>query len=385
MSWLDGAVIYQIFTDRFAGFNNTSEWRKPVYVGGNIRGIIDKFSYIRNLGVNTIWITPFNTGVSYHGYHITDFFGVDSRFGDEKDIENLINIAHSHNIKIICDFVPNHCSNMHPFFIDAQNNKDSEYRKWFIFDNWPDKYKCFRSYKELPKLNLDNVHVRTHLINAALKWLGMGFDGFRIDHVVGVSNDNLRKILEPLRKEFPEAVFIGEAWFKNNTLKELASVNVPHKYIIHLFNLTTMLYKNYAYILDGILDFSTATYFEKYALSGDKKYCRKITSKQRKLNKLIKPVTFLDNHDMERFLFRCGGNINKLKLAANLQFSMNCPTVIYSGTEIGMSQTIPFSAFKSHADIMAREPMEWDESKQNAQLYKYYQELIKRKLIRQGK
>lgn len=380
MTWLDNAVFYQIFIDRFAGFKNTDNWEKPVYVGGNIQGIIDKIPYIKNLGVNAIWISPFNTGIAYHGYHITDFFSVDSHFGNEKDVKNLIESAHNENIKIICDFVPNHCSNKHPFFLDAVKNRNSNYHDWFIFDSWPDNYKCFRKYKELPKINLDNEQARGHLLDSARKWLGLGFDGFRIDHIVGVSNGNLKKIIEPLRIEFPEAVFIGEAWFKGVKFNELSTIKIPHKYLIWFFHLTGLMYKNYSKIIDGYLDFDSAKLLEKYVRTNDEKFSKQIIKRHERLNGTITPVTFLDNHDMERFLFRCGDDVDKLEKAANLQFSLKTPTIIYYGTEIGMSQYRSFSVFTSYGDIMAREPMRWDESRQNTDLFKFYQKLIAKKI-----
>jgi len=380
MSWLENAVFYQIIIDRFAGFKNTNDWEKPVYVGGNIKGITDKLSYIKQLGVNAIWISPFNTGVAYHGYHITDFFGVDSHFGDEKDLENLIESAHDQDIKIICDFVPNHCSNKHPFFMDAVKNENSKYHDWFIFKSWPDKYLCFRKYKELPKLNLDNKETRLHLLESARKWLKLGFDGFRIDHVIGISNDNLNTILTPLRTEFPGAVFIGEAWFQNTKFNELNTINVTNKYLVWLFHLNTLMYKSYANILDGYLDFDAINDLEKYAHTGDEKYRQKATNKHKKLENLIKPVTFLDNHDMERVLFRLDNDVDKLKNAIKMQFSLGIPTIIYYGTEIGMSQEKPFSSFASYGDILAREPMRWDMSNQNLDLLKYYQKLIRTKV-----
>ena len=195
MPWLDEAVFYQIFIDRFAGFKTTNNWEKPDYLGGNIKGITSKLTYIKDLGANAIWITPFNKGTAYHGYHITDFYRVDENFGTEEDLLELIKAAHTNNIKIIFDFVPNHCSNQHPYFIDAINNEDSEYRDWFIFKSWSNDYQCFRYYKELPKLNLDNEDVRQYLLGAARKWLNLGFDGVRIDHIVGVSNKNIKKII----------------------------------------------------------------------------------------------------------------------------------------------------------------------------------------------
>lgn len=83
---------------------------------------------------------------------------------------------------------------------------------------------------------------------------------------------------------------------------------------------------------------------------------------------------------MERFLFRCDGDISKLKQSAKLQFSMRNPTVIYYGTEVGLSQNEPFSSRQSYADILARKPMIWNVSSQDLSLLEYYKSLIKKKL-----
>ncbi len=380
MSWLDNAVIYEIFIDRFAGFTDTSKSDQPVYVGGNIRGIIDKLPYIKDLGVNAIWITPFYSGVDYHGYRITDFYGVDEHFGTEKDVSDLIESAHNLGIKVIADFVFNHCSNDHPFFKDAVANKDSEYRNWFIFKKWPSDYRCFLSYGMLPKLNMDNNQTRLHIQGAAKKWLSIGFDGLRLDHVVGVSNDNLRKLISPLRLEFPNAVFFGEACFDGIKFSELKTIKSKYKYLIWLFRLKTILYQSYVGILDGVLDFKTVKYFKNYAFNDNVRYKQKIIKKYNNLKREITYINFLDNHDMERFLFLCDGDVDKLKRAIDLQLSLNDPMVIYYGTEIGMSQSAPFSSLKGNADLLTRQPMQWDISKQNSDLLKYYKTVISAKI-----
>jgi glycosidase len=140
------------------------------------------------------------------------------------------------------------------------------------------------------------------------------------------------------------------------------------------------MYRNYANILDGILDFKTAKSLEKLAMKDNEIYKRKILRTNSELKRSINPVTFLDNHDMERFLFRCGGNVDKLKRAADLQFSLKGPTIIYYGTEIGMSQDKPFSSMKSYSDLLAREPMKWNPSKQDIELSEHYKKIIKNKL-----
>ena len=187
VDWFKNSIIYHILIDRFAGFKSKKNWDHPKFLGGNIRGIIDNLEYLKNLGINVIWISPFYKTTEYHGYHITDYYEVDSHFGDIEDIKELIETAHNIQLRIITDFVPNHCSKHHPFFIDAQKNENSEYRNWFYFNKWPNDYLCFLSIKEIPKLNLNNKKTSDYIINAAKYWLNLGFDGFRLDHVIGPS------------------------------------------------------------------------------------------------------------------------------------------------------------------------------------------------------
>ena len=203
VEWFRNSVIYQIFIDRFAGFQSTEHWEQPVFIGGNLKGIIDKLPYLMDLGVNTLWISPFYQTSAYHGYHITDFYKVDPHFGTIEDVKELINAVHQNQMHILADFVPNHCSSNHPFFKDAQKNENSQYKDWFCFTKWPKEYLCFLSVKELPKLNLENPATRDHIVNAANYWLSLGFDGFRLDHVIGPSHTFWKYFQSEIKKGYP--------------------------------------------------------------------------------------------------------------------------------------------------------------------------------------
>ena len=87
-SWFKNAIIYHILIDRFNGFKSSWGWDEPVFLGGNIKGITEKIPYIKDLGFNTIWISPFYKTNTYHGYHITDFYQVEPRFGTQKTSKN---------------------------------------------------------------------------------------------------------------------------------------------------------------------------------------------------------------------------------------------------------------------------------------------------------
>ena len=93
-NWFKNTVIYHILIDRFAGYNLPEKWDRPNFIGGNLQGIKEKIPYLKELGVNTIWISPFYKTSEYHGYHVTDFFDVDPHFGTKKDLKILIECLH---------------------------------------------------------------------------------------------------------------------------------------------------------------------------------------------------------------------------------------------------------------------------------------------------
>jgi len=381
VDWFKNSVIYHILIDRFAGFKSSDNWEKPEFLGGTIKGIIEKFDYLQDLGVNTIWISPFYKTSEYHGYHITDFYQVDPHFGTTNDIKKLIKIVHNHDMHIIADFVPNHCSNRHPYFQEAQLNKNSEYRNWFYFTKWPNNYMCFLSIKQIPKINLNNPNARNYIINAAKHWLSLGFDGYRLDHVIGPPHSFWKQFKKEIKKMFPNAILIGEAWMKGIKFNELKTININHKFLKWISGASSEnLLKEYIRELDGVLDFKLQELIKDYIVKG------KISKKEfydrikhhygRYPNNYFLP-TFLDNHDMNRFLFECKNNKEKLKQAAELQFSIDQPVIIYYGTEIGVTQNKSIWGFSANGDLQARQPMNWE--KQDIKLLMFYKNLIKQK------
>jgi len=383
VDWFKNAIIYHILIDRFAGHTTTGNWDKPIFLGGNIRGITEKIPYIQNLGVNTIWISPFYKTSAYHGYHVTDFYQVDSHFGTDEDLSNLIKTIHKNDMHILADFVPNHCSSEHPFFKDAQQNKNSEYKGWFYFTKWPDYYLCFLSIRNLPKINLDNTQARDHIINAAKQWLGYGFDGYRLDHIIGPSHDFWQEFKKEIKTEYPNAVLIGEAWMKGIKLNELRTINVRDKFLKWLFGASSdNLLKEYVGELDGVLDFRLQEIIKDYVTGkntyGSKEMLyEKIKQRYDKYPDDYFLPTFLDNHDMNRFLFDCTNDKEKLKEAASIQFSLNQPAIIYYGTEIGMTQEKSLGDFQANGDLQARQPMKWEQ--QDMELLYFYKKLVEEK------
>ena len=384
VEWFRDSIIYQIFIDRFAGFQSTKNWEQPVFIGGNIRGIIDKLPYLIDLGVNTLWISPFYQTSAYHGYHVTDFYQVDPHFGTTEDVKELINAVHQNQMRILADFVPNHCSNQHPFFKDAQRNQNSQYRDWFYFTKGSDEYLCFLSIKELPKLNLENPETRDHMVNAAKHWLSLGFDGLRLDHVIGPSRDFWKQFVSEVNKDYPAAVLIGEAWMKGVKRRELRTLNIKNKFFKWLAGAAPeSLFMEYIGVLDGVLDFKVQEFIQRYITNPSFPEERLILELNHHYSYYPASYflpTFLDNHDMDRFLFKCGNDIEQLKAAASIQFSLDQPAIIYYGTEVGMTQKQTLWTMPSNGDLLARQPMNWEN--QNNDLRLFYKNLIHKKIER---
>jgi len=381
VDWFKHAIIYHILIDRFAGFTSTKAWDTPEFLGGNLQGIIDALPYLKDLGVNTLWISPFYKTSAYHGYHITDFYDCDPRFGSKDDLKQLISSVHDHHMHIIADFVPNHCSRHHPHFQQAQQDKSSPYNDWFFFTHWPRNYLCFLSVRDLPKLNLLNQETQDHIIKAALYWLSYGLDGFRLDHVIGPPHKFWQHFRQQVKHQYPNAVLIGEAWMQGIRHHELNTINLRWKHLKWLLGSSSeSLLKEYRHELDGVLDFRVQEILrDNIARYTNGKHVERVFEKLRSRYHAYEPgyylPTFLDNHDMDRFLFECKGNIDKLKQAVTLQFLLPQPPIIYYGTEIGMSQQRSLWTMKTHGDLQARQPMQWHH--QNKELLDFYKKLIK--------
>lgn len=357
-NWFNKAIIYHIFIDRFNGLKH--RWTdSPDFLGGNISGVISKLDYISELGCNTIWLSPFYEGVSYHGYHITNFNSVDYRFGSEKELEKLIQLCHARNMKIITDFVPNHSSVYHPYFQDALKNKKSEYAKWYFLNRERKKYLSFLNFKELPKLNLDYHDCAQHLLNSA-QWLySLGFDGLRIDHVAGVSPSFLTK----LKQISVNKILLGEAWLEGITPEFHETLNIPDKTLMNRRISQWKLQLSYKEFLDGILDFyGRRLIINKLQCdeSKDNYWEKRLQNHYARYSDKFKPVLFLDNHDVDRILYTLHGNIDKLLEGLQYIKAQGFPICLYYGTEQGLNQQHSVKRKRPHADLEARRPIEWN-------------------------
>lgn len=359
---MQNLFIYHILIDRFAG-QIKPDRKLNEFLGGNIRGIISKLDYLKELGVDVLWLSPFYETNQYHGYHITNFEKPDSRFGNIQDLKELVDAAHHKSMQIIADFVPNHCSVNHLFFRDALQNSASTYRKWFYFDKH-NQYRSFLYFKEIPKINLDYQPAREYMTSVAKYWLSLGLDGFRLDHAIGPSLAFWEYFTKEVKNAYPDTILIGEAWMQGFPKKYFNTINIKNKLLRRWFHVSQKkLQLDYYGLFDSVFDFHFNSMVKNHfasQLKNSDNFKRRIEHYLNSYPANYRPVLFLDNHDMDRFLFFAGNDKSKLKEALEMLFSLHCPVSLYYGTETGLIQPETMYQTKPHADLAVRAPMNWD-------------------------
>ena len=204
VQWWQTGVIYQIYPRSFQDTDGDGV--------GDMRGITARLDYLTGLGVDAIWISPFYPSpMKDFGYDVADYTGVDPLFGTMKDFDALLAAAHARGLRMILDFVPNHSSDEHPWFVESRSSRESPKRDWYLWHDpapedgrparervpnnwmshfggsgweWDEKTQQFYLHsflKEQPDLNWRNSDVREAMYDAMRFWLNKGADGFRMD------------------------------------------------------------------------------------------------------------------------------------------------------------------------------------------------------------
>ena len=357
-NWIDRAYIYHILVDRFTGDKTQKNENK--FLGGTISGITAHLDYIKNMGFNTLWLSPICQSKNYHGYHITDYYTVDPHFGTLDDVKRLIELVHRQGMRIITDYVPNHCADTHPFFIDARKSKQSQYRDWFHIEE-DGSYRCFMGYDELPKLNLNYGPASRYMIEVAKYWCNIGFDGLRIDHAIGPSFNFWNAFMTEMRQHYPDKVFFGEVWSAGLDEKFFNTVHLKKQWEKKHYGINQeKLQQDYIGVLDGVLDFEYREILLRHInkgenIVGNKELQREIRRHFAKYPKDFKLILFLDNHDTDRILFSCRGNATLVEEAIRFSKQTGRPFVMYYGTEAGMANKESIFSGKPYADLAVRE------------------------------
>ena len=371
-------VIYLITPDRFANGDYANDSTEDTLEkvdrqningrhGGDIQGILDHFDYIKDLGITTLWLNPVlenNQEVySYHGYGISDFYKVDSRFGSNEDYRTLVEKCHANGMKVIMDQVFNHCGIGHWWMEDLPsknwlNQWDSFTRSNFTTITASDPYASPSDFKlltkgwfdtSLPDLNLENKFVETYLIQNSIWWVeAFGIDGIRMDTYPYPDKHAMANWLKVLRKEYPEYFMVAETWTRgasdlsywNNEMANrdgyLSRVNSISDYPLYFAIIS-------AFGKDG----NVYQLFETLA--------KDIVYGNPENNKV-----FNGNHDVDRILAQLNMDVDKVKLSMAFVLTTRGIPQIYYGDEILMKNRRPDGAVREDF------PGGWKDDNRNA-------------------
>lgn len=337
---------------------------------GDMKGIISKLDYIRDMGFNGIWLMPIFPSPTYHKYDARDFYSIDPQYGTLEDFQSLLTECHNRGIKLIIDFAFNHTSTKHPWFSEAvkyleglgegkepdtgvcpsvgyyqftkETNGSDDYHKAGSSDWY---YECV-FWDQMPDLALESAELRTELENIIKYWLDMGVDGFRLDAIKEYYTGETGKNVEVLKwfsdyvKTVKEDAFIvGECW---DTASMIASYYESG--ITSIFNYPLAQY-------NGII----ASSVRKLGTSNAKTFANSIIDLQnmyKESNPAYIDSPFISNHDNTRVSAQCVNDESQMKMAAGMLLTLNGSPFVYYGEEIGMNSM-------GDKDENKRLPMNW--------------------------
>ena len=248
--WAKGAVIYQIFPDRFYKSGDCDltgklepytvhrSWQEDVawrpdeqgrvlnndFFGGNFRGITEKLDYIASLGVDILYLNPISKSFSSHRYDTGDYKTPDPMLGTEGDFAALCEEAHARGMRVILDGVYSHTGSDSLYFnregsfpeLGAYQSQSSPYYSWYTFYHWPNQYHSWWSFDTLPTVNKNDPAFRDYIMgdgdSVVAHWLNLGADGFRLDVADELPDDFILQLRERMRKIKPDALLMGEVW-----------------------------------------------------------------------------------------------------------------------------------------------------------------------------
>jgi glycosidase len=234
-SWVQDAVFYQIFPDRFAQSTrlpkpaNLEPWDHPPtrlgFKGGDLLGIVERLDYLTDLGVNAIYLNPIFQSAANHRYHTYDYYRVDPLLGGNHAFRELLHACHDRGVRVVLDGVFNHAGRgFFPFHHVLENGPLSPYRDWFHIRGYPlraydssprrpPNYASWWGLPELPKFNTETPAVREYLLRVAEHWVREGIDGWRLDVPTEIDDARFwRALRRRVKAANPDAYLVGEIW-----------------------------------------------------------------------------------------------------------------------------------------------------------------------------
>ncbi|MEW9698940.1 alpha-glycosidase [Paenibacillus sp. SI8] len=378
-AWVKDAIFYQIFPERFANGDpsispaNVEPWggvpTPTNFFGGDLQGVIDHLDHLTELGVNAIYFNPLFAATTNHKYDTTDYMQVDPQFGTNETLKALVKACHERGIRVLLDAVFNHSGKQFAPFVDCiEKGAQSRYADWFHVREWPIRvvdriptYETFAFEPLMPKLNTEHPEVIAYLLNVARYWIEeVGIDGWRLDVANEVDHHFWREFRKIVKTVNPEAYILGEImhdslpWLQGDQFD--AIMNYPFTNAVNDF------------FLNDRIDAASLAH----------RLSAQLSSYPQQVNEVA--FNLLGSHDTHRILSLSGGNKELVKLATLFQHTYLGVPCIYYGDEIGVD---------GGYDPANRKCMEWDESKQDTELFQFFKAITRLRLanptLRTGK
>ncbi len=380
--WWQTTTIYQVYPRSFMDGNDDGI--------GDLKGIIAKLDYIKDLGFETIWFSPFYRSPHQdHGYDISDYYSVDPDFGTMDDALTLIDEIHRRDMRIVFDMVLNHTSIEHPWFRESRSSRGNPRRNWYLWrdgrgkrppNNWRSMvgnigwqydsvtgqwfYANFLTFQ--PDLNWNNPEVKREMFNVMRFWFDQGVDGFRLDIFNSIykdesfrdnpfsfryipSEDNndeayfqkkiynfnhpgnfgLAKEVRALADSYrPDRMLLGEVSGSHEVLRKFLGDNGDGLHLVFMFEMIKLKFN--------------AAFFRNILRTCERMYPYPFV-----------PTCVYGNHDVMRYISKVGNDNQKAKCLALFQMTMRGVPVVYNGEEIGMTDAD--FGFKDAGDPVARQ------------------------------
>ncbi|MEK5207046.1 glycoside hydrolase family 13 protein [Psychrobacillus sp. FSL H8-0510] len=379
--WWKEAVSYQVYPRSFMDSNGDGI--------GDLRGIITKLDYLKDLGVDVIWVSPFYKSPNAdNGYDISDYQGISKQYGNMDDFDELLEEIHARGMKLILDLVINHTSDEHPWFIESRSSKDNPKRDWYIWkdgkgdqepNNWEsifsgsawqhdeltNQYYLHLFATKQPDLNWENTEMRHELFNMVNWWIDKGIDGYRVDAISHIKkrdelpdmpNPNAEKYVSSFEmhtnqpgiqkylKELKEETF---AKYDIMTVGEANGVGIDEadEWVGEVNGKFNMIFQ-FEHL--GLWNKDLNNSVDVIALK------QVLTKWQKGLHSKGWNALFLENHDQTRSVSSWGNDKEywneSAKMLAACYFLMQGTPFIYQGQEIGMTN-VQFPSIHDYDDI----------------------------------
>ena len=369
--WWHSSVVYQIYPRSFNDSNGDGI--------GDINGIREKLDYLKELGIDVIWLSPvYKSPNDDNGYDISDYCDIMDEFGTMEDMEKLLKEANEKGIKILMDLVVNHTSDEHKWFIEAKKSKDNKYRDYYVwrdpvnghepndlgscfsgsawqYDELTGQYYLHLFSKKQPDLNWENENVRNEVYKMMNFWVDKGIGGFRMDvidligkvpdEMITGNGPKLHDYLQEMNKaalEGHDLLTVGETWGATPEIAKLYS-NPKRKELSMVFQFEHI----------GLDQIEGKEKWDVKPL--DLLDLKKVLSKwQTELEGEGWNSLFWNNHDLPRIVSRWGNDkeyrVESAKMLATLLHGMKGTPYIYQGEELGMTN-VRFEDINEYNDI----------------------------------